>query len=94
MKGIIIIKLIVESVDIQDRLYSEIWKHDFLAETDVQNLYKKVLNREHKQLDEDNYVKWRQNSKSEIKTALENELQNQQGSRDKQLQRLIEQYVQ
>ena len=61
-------------MDTQDRLYEEIWKEDTVVEKDLQTLYRQVLNRDQVDLNKEDYVKWRQNSKGEIRSALENEL--------------------
>ena len=58
----------------KERLYEEIFKPKFIAETDIQNLYKKILNKDKKHESEENYITWRQKAKNDVKIALEKEL--------------------
>jgi hypothetical protein len=55
-----------------------------------------VLDKDVKMEEENNYLIWRQNMKSEIKTALQHELNSQvhsKDAKDKELTRLIQTYL-
>lgn len=55
-----------------------------------------MLDKDVKMEEENNYLIWRQNMKSEIKTALQHELNSQvhsKDAKDKELTRLIQTYL-